>query len=161
MLGSHLPFKIRVFSKTSHTWSKTHYRGISFHFCKEDNQETCRSQSRGPAGGVWQEPANQNPHSEDFPGGPVVKTSPSRVGVTGSIPGQGANLPHASWPENQSIKNRNNIVTNSITTLKMVHIFLNLKKKKRPFISCSHFNKLNLPSQAELSKHPENCIAVP
>ena len=23
MLGSHLPFKIRVFSKTSHTWSKT------------------------------------------------------------------------------------------------------------------------------------------
>ena len=50
----------------------------------------------------------------------------------GSITGQGAKLPHASWPESHDIKNRNDTVTNSITTLKMVHIFKNLKKKDPP-----------------------------
>ena len=39
-----------------------------------------------------------------FPGGPVVKTSPSNAGGAGSIPGQGAKIPHTSWPENQNIK---------------------------------------------------------
>ena len=42
------------------------------------------------------------------------------------IPGQGDKIPHASWPKNQNINNRSNVVTNSIHTLKMVHI----KKKK-------------------------------
>ena len=31
----------------------------------------------------------------DFPGGPVVKTSPSNSELPGLIPGQGPNLPHA------------------------------------------------------------------
>ena len=31
----------------------------------------------------------------DFPGGPMVKTSPSNAGGAGSIPGQGAKIPHA------------------------------------------------------------------
>ena len=31
----------------------------------------------------------------DFPGGPVVKTSPSRSGGVGLIPGQGARIAHA------------------------------------------------------------------
>ena len=44
--------------------------------------------------------------AEDFPGGPVVKTSPSNAGDTGSIPGQGAKIPHASWPKNQNIKQK-------------------------------------------------------
>ena len=35
----------------------------------------------------------------DFPGGPVVKTLPSSTGVVGLIPGQGAKMPHASWPK--------------------------------------------------------------
>ena len=35
----------------------------------------------------------------DFPGGPVVKTSPSNAGSVGSIPGLGAKIPHASWPK--------------------------------------------------------------
>ena len=35
----------------------------------------------------------------DFPGGPVAKTSPSNAGGAGSIPGQGAKIPHASWPK--------------------------------------------------------------
>ena len=40
----------------------------------------------------------------DFPGSPVVKTSPPNAGGGGSIPGQGAKILHASWPENQNIK---------------------------------------------------------
>ena len=42
------------------------------------------------------------------------------------IPGQGARIPHASQTKKTNHKNRNNIVTNSISTLKMAHI----KKKK-------------------------------
>ena len=34
----------------------------------------------------------------DFPGSPVVKTSPSNAGDVGS-PGQGDKIPHASWPK--------------------------------------------------------------
>ena len=49
----------------------------------------------------------------------MVKTSPSNVEGMGSIPGGGAKIPHASQPKNQ---NRSNVVTNSIKTLKMVHI---------------------------------------
>ena len=36
----------------------------------------------------------------DFPGGPVVKTSPSNTGDAGSIPGWGAKIPRALWPKN-------------------------------------------------------------
>ena len=42
----------------------------------------------------------------DFPGGPVVKTSPSNAGGAGSIPGQGTKIPHASWLKNQNIKQK-------------------------------------------------------
>ena len=42
--------------------------------------------------------------SRDFPGGPVVKTTPSNGGGTGSIPGQGARIPHASGSKDQNIK---------------------------------------------------------
>ena len=44
----------------------------------------------------------------DFPGGPLVKTSPPNAGSAGSIPGWGAKIPQALWPKNQ---NRSNIVT--------------------------------------------------
>ena len=37
--------------------------------------------------------------NRDFPGGPVVETSPSSAGGVGSIPGQGARIPHASRPK--------------------------------------------------------------
>ena len=40
----------------------------------------------------------------DFPGGPVVKTSPSSAGGACLIPGWGAKILHASWPKNQNIK---------------------------------------------------------
>ena len=41
-----------------------------------------------------------------FPGGPVVKTLPSNAGGAGSIPGRGAEIPHASWPKNQNVKQK-------------------------------------------------------
>ena len=45
-------------------------------------------------------------HLRDFPGSPVVRTLPSNAGGAGSIPGQGAKIPHASWPKNQNIKQK-------------------------------------------------------
>ena len=60
-----------------------------------------------------------------MPSGPGVKTSPSNAGDVGSIPGQGAEIRHVSWPKiqnnnnnNNKKKNRSNIKTNSIKTLK-------------------------------------------
>ena len=64
----------------------------------------------------------------NFPGSPVVKTLLSNVGDINSIPDQGYKIPHALGPKNQNAK-KSNIVTNSIKTLKMVHINKkNLKK---------------------------------
>ena len=42
----------------------------------------------------------------DFPGGPVVKTSPSNAWGAGLTPGQGAKIPHALQPKNQNIKQK-------------------------------------------------------
>ena len=42
----------------------------------------------------------------DFPGGPVVETLPSNAGVVGSVPGQGAKIPHASQPKSQNIQQK-------------------------------------------------------
>ena len=56
----------------------------------------------------------------DVPGGPV----PSSAGGEDSVPGWRAKIPHASWPKNQNMKNRSNIVTNSIKTLKWSTFFL-------------------------------------
>ena len=53
----------------------------------------------------------------DFPGGPVVKTSPSKAGGAGSIPGQGTKIPPALRPKNQNIK-QSNIVKILIKTFK-------------------------------------------
>ena len=40
----------------------------------------------------------------DFPGSSVVKTSPSKTGCVGSIPGQGTKILQALWSENQNCK---------------------------------------------------------
>ena len=42
----------------------------------------------------------------DFPGSPVLKTPPFNAGVGGSIPGQGAKISHATWPQNQNVKQK-------------------------------------------------------
>ena len=62
-------------------------------------------------------------------GGPVAKTSPSNTGSAGWILGRGTKIPHVSRPKNQNINNRNNIVTDSIKTLKRStykHAFKNM-----------------------------------
>ena len=40
--------------------------------------------------------------SGDFPGGPVVETSPSNAGGAGSIPDWEAKIPRASWPKTKA-----------------------------------------------------------
>ena len=45
----------------------------------------------------------------DFPGGPVVKTSPSNTGAVGSIPGWGAKISHALGPKKSKQKQYCNI----------------------------------------------------
>ena len=45
-------------------------------------------------------------NKEENWGLPVVKTSPSNAGGVGSIPVQGAKIPHASRPKNQNIKHK-------------------------------------------------------
>ena len=39
--------------------------------------------------------------SRDFPGSLVVQTFPSNAKDAGSVPGQGAKIAHASWPNKQ------------------------------------------------------------
>ena len=40
-------------------------------------------------------------HHRDFPGDPVVKTSPPKAGGMGLIPSQRAKIPNASWAKHQ------------------------------------------------------------
>ena len=47
-----------------------------------------------------------NTKMRDFPGDPVVKTSPSKAVGVDSIPPQRAKIPHASCPENQNIRQK-------------------------------------------------------
>ena len=42
----------------------------------------------------------------DFPGDPLVKTSPSNAGGACSIPGRATKIPHALGPKNQNIKQK-------------------------------------------------------
>ena len=70
----------------------------------------------------------------DFPAGPWVKSLPSNTEGMSLIPCQGTKIPHASQSINQSMKkknqNRNNIVTNLIKTLKVVHVDKIFKNKE-------------------------------
>ena len=42
----------------------------------------------------------------EFPGGPVVKISPSNAWSVCSIPGQGAKIPHAPQPKKKKEKRK-------------------------------------------------------
>ena len=57
----------------------------------------------------------------------MVKTSPSNAGGVGSTLDQGATISHVHG-QNPKMENSRNTVTNSIKTLKMVHIKKNFKK---------------------------------
>ena len=49
---------------------------------------------------------NTNQNYRDFPGSPMLKTSPSNAGGASSIPGQAAKIPHALRPKSQNIKQK-------------------------------------------------------
>ena len=65
----------------------------------------------------------------DFLGCPVVKTLSSSAKGEGSIPGQGAEIPHGMWPKKQNTNNRRNISTNSIKTKNGSHKKKSLQKR--------------------------------
>ena len=48
----------------------------------------------------------QTCNNRDFPGHPVIETSPSKAGCMGSIPGWGVKIPHALGPKNQNEKQK-------------------------------------------------------
>ena len=58
--------------------------------------------------GVGAEAGDPGSHSKpplrDFPGSPMVMTSPFSAEGVGSIPGWGAKISGASWPKNQNIR---------------------------------------------------------
>lgn len=62
----------------------------------------------------------------------MVGTLPSTAGGASSIPGWGTGVLHASWPRNQNLRNRSNVVPSSVKTLKMNYNILkkDLKKKR-------------------------------
>ena len=65
----------------------------------------------------------------------MVKASTSNAGSAYLIPGPGAEIPHALGPKTQNIK-RNDTVTNSIKTSKVIHIknksFFKKKEEEEP-----------------------------
>ena len=69
---------------------------------------------------------NQDHEKGDFPGGPLVKTSPSSAGGVDSIPG-GRTKVHMPVAKKAKHKTKN-IGTNSIKTSTMVPIKKNFKK---------------------------------
>ena len=52
----------------------------------------------------WRRKAFKDGGGWDFPGGPVIKTSPSNAGNAGSISRQGAEITYALWPKSQKHK---------------------------------------------------------
>ena len=58
----------------------------------------------------------------NFSGSPVVKTWSSNAEGGGSIPSPAAKIPHATWPKNQKINKKGNMITDSKKIFKMVHM---------------------------------------
>ena len=54
-------------------------------------------------------------HPWDFPGGPVVKNSPSNARDVGSIPGQGTKIPHAGSQLSRCITTTNTLPQGATT----------------------------------------------
>ena len=69
----------------------------------------------------------------------MVKTSSFNAGVMGSIPGRRAKIPYPQKPKHET----GNIVTNSIRTLKTVHIKKEILKNLKQIKSSKNFFKLD------------------
>ena len=74
---------------------------------------------------------------KDFPGGPVVKSSPSSAEGTGSIPGWRAKTVHTSGPKNQNIKQKQYCKKFHKDFKNGPHLKSFKKKKKKPIHSVS------------------------
>ena len=64
-----------------------------------------------------------------LPGGPVVNTSHSIAGGVKLIPHQGAKIPHALWPRNENIEQKQHC-NKFNKDLKLSPLKKNLKKKR-------------------------------
>ena len=79
-----------------------------------------------------------------FPGGSVVKTAPSNAGSAGSIPGQGAKIPHGLRPKNQQQQYCNKVNKNFKNSS---HQKKNsLKKEKRMTQNISRDSMMSFPA---------------
>ena len=74
----------------------------------------------------------------DFLVSAVIKTSPSSAWGMGLILGRGTKIPHVLQPKTQKLEQ--NIITNSINTLKIVHIKNIWKKKKKNYHMTQKFH---------------------
>ena len=72
-------------------------------------------------------------YTKDFPGVPVIKTLPSNARGVVSVPGWGAGIPHASWPEKKKKK----------TNIKQKQ-YCNKFNKDKKKVDCNH----GLPSDS-------------
>ena len=79
----------------------------------------------------WKVMCNLNKRkSRDFPDSPVLRTMPFNAGGAALTRGQGAKIPHCLTVKNTKHKT-DPLLTNSVKTLKMVHILKkNLKEEK-------------------------------
>ena len=68
--------------------------------------------------------------AQDFPGGPVGKTSPSNAGGVGSIPCWGTKMPCDLWPKKQNIRQKQ-YCNKFNKDFKMIHIKKILKKRTK------------------------------
>ena len=77
-----------------------------------------------------------NSYSQDFPGGPIVKTLLSSAVGEGLIPGWGVKIPHISWPKNENIKQKQycNELKKIKALKKPIFIKKKLKKEMKTFL---------------------------
>ena len=88
-----------------------------------------------------------------------VQWLPSNAGAVGLIPGWGAKARYALGPKNQ---NRSSILTNSVKTLKMVHIKITFKKNlnQEYLSSCCLVSKSHLTLVDPMNCSPPNSSVI-
>lgn len=94
----------------------------------------------------------------DFPGGPVVATSPSNPGYLGLIPSRGARIPQASWTESQDMKEKQCYNKFNADFKNGTH----QKKKKKSFFKTTtkdrHISQMQYRAREITNKRQHNSI---
>lgn len=80
----------------------------------------------------------------DFPGCPVLKTSPFNAVGVGSIPSPGAKFLHASWPKHQNKKQKQYCHKFNKNFKKWFHKEVRMKSYLFPFLKTVHSGKKRL-----------------